>query len=375
MIRVLHVVGSMDRGGIETFIMNMYRVIDRSKLQFDFLVNEKENAYSKEINSLGGNIYFIPPRNKGFVAYRKNIDKFFIENQGKFKVIHQHVSSLSSIYPLEAAKKSGIELRIIHSHSSSMKGNKLHYLLHFYNKHKVKKIANKYYACSDKARHWLFNKTGCFSKSEIINNGIKVDDFAFNQKAREKSRKSLNIDENKIAICHIGSFMKVKNHTFLLDIFKELNKISNKYHLYLVGDGELKESIVLKIKELSLNNKITLLGVRGDINTLMQGFDGLVFPSFFEGLPLTLIEAQTSSLPVFCSNTVSKMVKITNHLEFISLKKSAKEWAEIIDLKLKEYKRSDNKTKIINAGYDIIEIAHRLQEVYLNGLYLEHDDR
>ena len=368
MKRILHVVGSMDRGGIETFIMNIYRVIDRNKLQFEFLVNEEVNAYSNEIKNLGGEIHYIPPRNKGLLEYRKNIDKFFSDNRGKYNVIHQHVSSLSSVYPLEAAKKNGIKLRIIHSHSSSMKGSKLHYMFHYFNKHKVRVIANKYFACSDNAQHWLFDNTGCFEGSELVKNGILVDNFDFDQGKRDKIRNLLNINSNEIAICHIGSFMKVKNHSFLLDVFSELNRISDKYHLFLVGEGGLRDDIALKIRKLSLSSKTRLLGVRDDVNLLMQGFDCLVFPSFFEGLPLTLIEAQTSGLPVFCSNKVSKMVKITDCLEFISLKRSAKEWAEIIDLKLKDYTRKDNRATIKNAGYDILEIAHKLQDVYLNGL-------
>lgn len=366
MKKVLHIVSSMNRGGLETFIMNVYRVIDREKMQFDFLVSEEQNAFSEEIRKLGGCIYFLPPRNKGLLNYRKNIRAFFSVHINEYCAVHQHVSSLSSIYPLKVAKEVGIETRIIHSHSSSIKGNKLHYVLHYFNKFRIGKIATNFYACSDLARDWLFKGTGSFSKSEIINNGIIAKDFSFNPLKRENSRKSLKIKNDTIAICHIGRFDKVKNHTFLLDIFSELVKKSEKYHLFLLGDGGLRENIELKIKTLSLTNKVTLLGVRDDVNFLMQGFDCLVFPSLYEGLPVSLVEAQASDLLVICSDTISEMSKITENIEFIPLTHSASKWATIIDDKLKTIDRKDNSNIIKEAGFDITDTAFKLQKTYLN---------
>lgn len=355
----------MRRGGIETFIMNLYRVMDRSKIQFDFLVSTEENPFAEEISILGGKIYVIPPRNNGFVAYRKNIDVFFRAHKGEYIAVHQHVSSLSSIYPLQAAKRVGIKKRIIHSHSSSIKSNKLHYILHLFNKLNISRLATHYFACSDVARHWLFNYTGCLSKSEIINNGIINQDFIFNPQIRDIVKINLQIKNDQIAICHIGSFIKVKNHTFLLDIFKELIKLSDKYQLFLIGDGELKLPIQTKINNLSLSNSVRLLGLRGDVNILMQGFDCLVFPSLFEGLPVTLVEAQASDLQVVCSNTISQMSKISDDTEFVSLSKSAKEWASIIDNKIRLHKRKNNSNIIENAGFDISKIALKLYNIYL----------
>lgn len=364
MIRVLHVLGAMNRGGIETFIMNVYRTIDRENIQFDFLVNSKSNDYADEIEKLGGKIYYIPPRNVSFFAYRRNIDDFLKMNNGRYGAVHNHVASLSSIYVLASAKKNGINVRIIHSHSSSIKGSKLHYLIHLLNKTRIKSLATNYFACSDVARHWLFDYTGCFSESKVINNGIITADFRYDSEKRDRIRKDLNLNESDVAICHIGSFIPVKNHSFLLDIFSMLLKISDKYKLFLVGDGPLRKQIERKIRDMHMENSVCILGLREDVNLLMQGFDCLVFPSHFEGLPVTLVEAQAADLQVVCSDKISRMAKLIPTTDFLSLDVDAAQWAKRIDERLKTKQRKDNTSIIENSGYDIGAITQDLKVIY-----------
>lgn len=366
MKKVLHIVSSMNRGGLETFIMNVYRVINRNKIQFDFLVTSEKNDFADEIKKLGGELYYISPRNRGLVKYRKNVLSFFNAHKNEYIAVHQHSSSLTSIFPLEVAEKTGVKTRIIHSHNSKIKGSKLHYLIHYYNKLRIGKIATHFFACSELAQNWLFKNTSSLAKSEIIYNGIIPNDFSYDSYKRDNFRKMLNINNNTFAICHVGSFTTQKNHTFLLDIFSELIKISDKYHLFLIGDGPLKSKIISKIDSLSLNDKVTLLGVRDDVNLLMQGFDCFLLPSLFEGLPVVLVEAQASDLLVVCSDTISKMSKISENIEFVPLEYTAYKWATIIDDKLKTIDRKDNSNIIKEAGFDITTTALKLKKIYLD---------
>lgn len=365
MIRVLHVLGAMNRGGIESFIINVYRTINRDEIQFDFLVNSQKNDYAEEIASLGGNIFYIPPRNAGFIAFRKNIDSFFAKHIEMYSAIHNHVASLSSVAVLASAKKYGIKVRIVHSHSSSIKGSKLHYISHLFNKPRIRTLATHYFACSDIARHWLFDYTSCFSKSKVINNGIITNDFKYDEHERSIMRKELNLEESDIAICHIGSFITVKNQSFLIDVFADLLKISDRYRLFLVGDGNLRNEIEKKVNRLNLINSVVFLGLRKDVNSLMQGFDCLVFPSLFEGLPVTLVEAQASDLQVVCSDSISKMAKLLPTTDFIPLIFGSSKWAEIIHERMCDKRRNDNTMIIEKCGFDIYSITNYLQTIYL----------
>lgn len=366
MIRVLHVLGAMNMGGIESFIMNTYRVIDRNRVQFDFLVNDEENKYAQEIGELGGHIYFIPPRNRGIKAYKTNIDRFFTEHREEFQAVHLHAASLSSVYVLVAAKRYHIRTRIIHAHSTSIKGSKLHYVLHIFNKLRLKKIATHYFACSDKAQHWMFDYTGRFAKSEVINNGILMKDFAYDEKKRGEIRKQLGIESDEIAICHVGSLAKVKNQSFLIDIFLQLKTITPHYKLFMIGDGPLKSQLQEKIESLKIEDSVTFLGIRKDVHRLMQGFDCMVFPSLFEGLPVALVEVQASDLQVICSDTISGMAKISDDTTFLSLSLSASDWAREIDKKLKGRKRKDNTELIQKKGFSCDTVTKKLEKIYLD---------
>lgn len=365
MVRVLHALGRMNMGGIESFIMNVYRAIDRGRVQFDFLVSARDNKWEPDIKALGGRIYYIPPRNESLSAYRKNVDRFFSEHASEYGAVHVHVSSLSSVYILKAAGKHGIRTRIIHGHSTGIKGSSLHYLLHWSNKPRLSRLATHCFACSDKARRWLFAGTGCLSGSEIINNGIITDDFTYNPQKRLQARRMLGIGDDIIAVCHVGSFIEVKNHDFLLDIFGKLKALDERYVLFLVGDGPLRPMIEEKAAALGLEDSVVMLGLRDDVSLLMQGFDCLVFPSLFEGLPVTLVEAQASDLKVVCSDTISRMAAISDDIRFVSLNTSPSEWARIIDGRIGDGNRKNNSELIRRAGFDIHAIADRLQKLYV----------
>lgn len=365
MIRVLQIVSSMDRGGIETFIMNVYRNIDRSKVQFDFLMHTKrECAYNSEIFKLGGRIYYVPPRNQGILKNRKELNEFF-EKHSEYKIVHQHVSSLSYITPLKIAKKCNIPIRIIHSHNTKQGGNFLHGYIHYWNRLSVKKYATNYFACSDLAAKWLFGeKQYKLGKYKIINNGIEIEKFIYNDSIRSKIRTELGI-EDKMVVGNVGRFSFQKNHEFLINIFKFIHEKDNNCILLLVGDGELRSQIEKKIKDFKLEHSVVFTGVRSNVCDLLQAMDVFVMPSYYEGFPVTLVEAQAAGLPCIISSNITKQVKVTNNLEFIDLKSSISVWGNRILDKLYNHIRRDTSKEVIDTGFDIKNIAEYLQEFYV----------
>lgn len=365
MIKVLHVVSSMNRGGLETFIMNLYRNIDRSKVRFDFLVHTDKNAaFDEEIHSLGGKIFSIPSREHGLLKNRKALNDFF-RVHSEYKVIHQHVSSLSYVEPLKAAKKYKVPVRIVHSHSTRQGGSSLHKYLHKWNQFFVKSYATHYFACSDLAAKWLYGekqyRAGDFT---LINNGIDTEKFMFNEETRKIVRKELEVD-NKFVLGHIGRFMYPKNHEFLIDIFKDFHEKEPNSILLLVGDGGLRDKIEEKVNYLGLQNSVIFTGIRYDIPYLLQAMDVFIMPSHYEGFPVTLVEAQASGVLCFVSDNITKQVSITNLINYISLKSTSNDWANIVFEKSNTYKRRDFTQLVKKNGFDSKVVAEEIMNIYL----------
>lgn len=363
MIKVLQILPGINRGGLETFVMNIYRSIDRGRIQFEFLTNMNEGDYSQEILELGGIIHYLPPRREGYSRYLRNLQKFFSSHKGYFDAVHYHESSLTSLEPLYFAKKVGIPIRIMHSHSSMVKGNKLHLVMHLLGKLFIGKLATDYLGCSDKALKWMYKYSGKLSQSKIIKNGIDTSKFNYNPTIHEEVRNRIKIN-NQIVIGHVGRFMPVKNHKFLIDIFYEVKKIEPDALLLLVGDGELLGTIKEYSCSLGIQDEIRFLGVRDDINKLMQAMDGFVMPSLYEGLPVVLVEAQASGLPVFCSDTISLMSKLTDNYHILSLKDKPADWAQKIIKEIRKFKRETTTAQIIKAGFDISTTTKLLSDLY-----------
>lgn len=364
MIRVLQILHGIDRGGMETFVMNIYRAINRSQYQFDFLINSESGDYYEEIKSLGGKIYYIPARNKGLTAFRKNLDEFFKGQAKDYNAVHYHESSLTSLEPLYYAKKYGIPIRIMHSHNSQIRGNNLHYITHFLGKFAISHLATHFYGCSDKALDWMYKYTGVRDKAIMINNGIDVFKFKYDQNKRVESRKTLGCKEDDFIIGHVGRFAPAKNHTYLIDIFRELLKIDGKYKLLLIGVGDLQKDIKEKAKREGVYDSTKFLGLREDTDVLYQAMDVFVMPSFFEGLPVVLVEAQASGLPIICSDRISKMSKMSDNLQMLSISESPQVWASTINETHRNINRSNAYENIIKYGYDINTIASNLCETY-----------
>lgn len=364
MIKVLQILPGLNRGGLETFVMNIYRTIDRDNIQFDFLTNDKNGDYSQEIRDLGGHIFYIPPRRNGIGAFLKNLKEFFLNHSGEYNAVHYHESSLTSIEVLYFAKKSRVPVRIIHSHSSSIMGSKLHLLTHLFGKLAIANLATHYLGCSDKALDWMFRYTGIRKKATIIQNGINVNSFKYNPNLRRGVREKLNISQDCIVIGHIGRFSEVKNHSFLIDIFSNYLIMHSEAKLLLIGVGELQDSVKEKVKKLGITKSVFFLGMREDTAALYQAMDIFVMPSLYEGLPVTLVEAQASGLPILCSDTISKMSNITGNYSSMSILNSAKSWSDRIDVILNKYIRNDESSSIIKAGFDINTATNSLIRIY-----------
>lgn len=356
-IRILHVVTYMGRGGLETMLMNYYRHINREQVQFDFLVHRHFEAdYDQEILSLGGKIYHLPPLNPFSISYHKAIDKFFDEHN-EYKIIHVHQDCLSSIL-LKHAYKHHIPVRIAHAHSSSQDKN-IKYILKKYYMRTIPKYATQLFACGKEAGDWMFSG----AQYDVINNAIDTSLFIYNEKIRKKIRKELDIDDSTFVIGHVGRFNYPKNHDYLIDIFYQIYQLNNDSKLMLVGSGDLMEQIKEKVHQLGLDKHVMFLGSRSDVNQLMQVMDIFVFPSHYEGLPVTMVEAQASGLVVLKSDNVPNESAVTENVYSLSLDEDAKTWAKKI-IELSSISRNNTFLDIEKAGYDIKKNAMWLQEFY-----------
>lgn len=369
-IKVLYFVDRLLGGGIQQFCLENIKNMDRSKVQIDFLLLDDGETYplEDEMRKLGCNIKKIDAwiwKPTDYIKHKRNIEKFFKENHD-YKVVHFHGSSKNYMI-LKYAKKYGIPVRIAHAHSVTFQTkNKLYKIAGNLLKGKILKYATVYFACADTAGEWLYGKKNVENgKVKIIHNAIEYSRFKPNRKIREKFRKDLNYSNKDLVFGHVGRFDKVKNHTFLIDIFNEIQKQNKNSKLLLIGAGPLEEEIRNKIKKLKIEEKVTFTGFKMNVNEYMQAMDAYIMPSLYEGLPITGVEAQAAGLPCFMSkDVITKEVKISDGLKFISLDASAKEWAdEILSSNLS---RRNNEQALKEAKYFIEDTAEELKNYYLN---------
>ncbi|MGE7120750.1 glycosyltransferase family 1 protein [Peribacillus sp. NPDC046944] len=356
--RILQVVTIMNRGGLETMLMNYYRKMDRSKIQFDFMVHRTEKGhYDEEILKLGGQIFHMPQIKPGnYRKYFKSLDQFFLKHP-EFHIVHSHINENSS-FVLRSAKKIGIPIRIAHSHLSDL-GMDFKFPFRIYARLLMKDSPNHYFACSEKAGKWLFGKNT--NDVIILNNAVNADEFSFNQITRNNVRSQLGI-KDELVIGHVGRFNKQKNHNFLIDIFKSVNDKLPESILLLIGDGHLRSEIEKKVMNLGLSSKVKFLGVRDDIPDLMQAMDLFLFPSLFEGLPVVLVEGQAAGLRCVVSDTITKETDVTGRVHFVSLRSHQSEWANII-LSL-NYEHANTLNDLRENGYDAKYMAEWLSDYY-----------
>lgn len=371
-IRVLNVVGEMSPGGIETLIMNLYRNIDREKVQFDFLFHNEscEGSFVPEIERMGGKIYRAPVIRTltktyywkvfEYISYLKT---FFSEHQ-EFHVIHGHMTNTAAIYMPIAKKYGNVSCCIAHSHLTQARpglSGKITDILH----KPVPKLATDYFACSEMAAHWIFPEDAIRAgKVKIIKNGVDPKRFKYDSKRSSQLKKDLGL-EDRFVIGNVARFKEEKNHTFQIDILKEIVKLRPDAILMFVGDGELRPVIENKVHDLGLENNVRFMGIRSDVPDLMLAMDLFLLPSLYEGLPVVGIEAQAAGLPVITSTGVTTETDITGNVNFLDLDIGAKAWAKKIVEVSDSFLRHDMYDYIHENGYDITETAKWLQDFYI----------
>lgn len=368
-IRVLQVVGRMDRGGIETMIMNLYRNIDRNKVQFDFLAHYgREAVYNDEIRKMGGKIYEMPALKDEnhvyywrFLTYRKALKKFFKEHK-EFNIVHGHMTNTASIY-MPIAKKQGVACLIAHSHSTFGKAGLLGIVTNILQR-PIYKYATDWFACSKAAANWFYPEEQVKAgRVTVLANAVDAEKFRFNPETRERMRKEFNV-ENKLVIGCVARFRHEKNQAFLIDVLQELLKRNPNAVLLFAGDGPEEDVVKSKAKKAGIQDKVIFLGMRTDIPDVLQAMDVFTLPSLFEGLPVTGIEAQASGLNCVVSTGVTQEMNALDMVEFLSLDEPIDVWCDAI-IRAGKSERKDTYNQIKEAGYDIHTTAPWLQQFYL----------
>ncbi len=364
MIKVLHIGMSYGLGGIEQFLINYSKNIDKDLIKIDFInVFEvaKKQSYYTELSKLGKIYNIADYRNHPFKSYKQLKE---VINNGNYDIVHYNMNSAAYLLPLICAKNSNAKRVIAHAHNSANDKGIIKSIVHFINKHFITFFASDYFACSEKAAKWFFSKkTINGDRFKIINNAIDIDKFQYNPDIREKYRKDLNLKDS-LVIAHVGRFKKQKNHEKLIEIFKEINAVENNSTLLLIGDGILRESIQNKVKDLNISDNVKFLGIRHDVESLLQAADVFVLPSLYEGAPTVVIEAQASGLLCELSDTITREVKVLDETNYIDLKASSKEWADKILDDVKNFERKDTISEMTEKGYNIKNEALKLGKIY-----------
>ena len=365
MLRVLHSVSNMARAGIETMLMNYYREIDRSQIQFDFLANKPiPGEYDGEIQDMGGRVFVSPGLNPlHFPKYRRFVADL-LHNDPEIRIVHAHNEAMG-YYALKSAKDAGCRVRIAHAHNTQIIRD-YKYPLKLICKQLLPGAATDYWSCGRDAGIYYYGEKRWKTSGFILHNAIDVSRFAFRQEAREDIRKLHGL-ENCFVIGHVGRFNVQKNHSRLLDIFAEIIKALPDARLALIGIGELEQPVKEKARDMGLEDKILFLGQMADVSGWYQAMDCFVMPSLFEGLPVVGIEAQAAGLPCVFSDRVTDEVLLSGKARRISLQTEDAKWARAImsAARLSEAERTKGMDIVRQAGYDIHTEARKLQDIYL----------
>jgi glycosyltransferase involved in cell wall biosynthesis len=366
-IRVLNVLGTIDLGGAESRVMELYRALDRDKVQFDFLIHNDINGhYSKEIKNLGGKIYSVPRfKVTNYFTYKKALETFFKEHN-YYAAVQGHMTSTASIY-LPIAKKAGIPITIAHARSAGVDQG-IRGIVTKIIRYPLKNRADFLFTCSKEAGVAVYGKKAVKAGKVItIPNAIDAERFSYNETVRNEVRKELGISD-KFVIGHVGRFGFMKNHAYLLDIFNEICKQRKDAVLVLVGEGGLMGDIKAKAESLGLKDKVYFLGNHSDIERYYQAFDYFVFPSTFEGFPGSVAEAQTSGLRCLLSDKVTREVALTDLVTYKNIDEPAINWAmEILKNADKAMVRKDQSHIIKEKDFDVKAQARKLEEFYRTG--------
>lgn len=356
--KIIHVIGNMNIGGAETFLINVLKNINIDKYELIFLCyGNNKSDYEDDIQKLGGRIIKISePKKVGYIKHMKELKKVFMNENPD--VVHAH-TYYNSAFSMLVAKKIGIKTRITHSHSteSDVRKNLIHGIYELITRYIINNYSNIFLSCGEEASKNIFYKT---KKVEIIYNGVNMKEFMFNEKERVNKRKELGILDDEFVIGHVGRFAEVKNQIFLINIFEEYLKRNPNSRLVFIGDGPLMDDIKKIANVKGIQGKTLFLGKRRDVNKLYNMMDMFVFPSLFEGFPVTLVETQINGLKALVSDKVDSKVKKTEYIQFFNINDDISNIIDLIELN----KNDRNKYKITVQEFDIKNTVKNLCKYY-----------
>ena len=364
MIRVLHSVSNMARAGIETFLMNYYREMDRDQIQFDFLANKPApGEYDQEIRSMGGRVFISPGLNPlNFPRYERFMSDL-LRREPDIRIVHSHNGALG-YYALRSARDAGARVRVAHAHSTRIPWD-AKYPLKLLCKQLLPGVATHYWGCGRDAGIFYFGKKRWRESGFLLRNAIDLGRFRFRQETRSRLRQSCHL-EGHFVVGHVGRFNQQKNHSRLIDIFAAMAQADPEVRLVLIGVGEKEQSSKEKVRALGLQEKVLFLGQMSNVNEWYQAMDCFVLPSLYEGLPVVGIEAQAAGLPCFFSDRVTDEVLLSPAACRISLREENGEWARrILSVRKERGDRSRGAEMLRQAGYDIHAEGRKLQDLYL----------
>lgn len=362
--RVLHILHSLNMGGAENFIMNIYRNINRNEIQFDFLVH-KRGYFENEVMELGGKVHYLEGyvTDVGIKRYKKLLVNFFQSEVGmEYKIVHVHVNQTSGLI-IPIIKKTSGAICFSHCHDLQNYNNFLVSIYKKYLQFRLNKYTDYRLACSQPAGEWLYGD----HEFSVINNGIELGRFKFSEAVRANTRKKLGISDEDILLGHVGRFEKVKNQEFLVEFFKK-ELFAQNYKLLLIGEGSLKGQIEEKVDSLGLSNEIYFRPVTSELVKYYDAMDIFVLPSIKEALGIVAIEAQANGLPVIASNGVAREMKVSEDVEFVAL--NSVQWRQQVERFGKILSNNNIKrTQVeINTEYDIKKSVRKLTALYDDGV-------
>lgn len=363
MIRVLHVIDRLKKvSGIARAILNYYEYIDTSKVQFDFLTVDSDSDIVNEINARGGRVFEIDKLGiNNLFSVKKQIESFFSSHKDEYLIIHSsfyHIDFL--IFPI--ARDNGARFFVSHSHNTRFSDSRIREVRNSVMCKMSLKYTNEYVACSKKAAEFQFGKRIVDSgKVFILNNAIDAERFRYNPIIRDKIRNELKI-QDKYVIGSVGRFSKQKNHSFIFEIFAKYAPIDRQAILLLVGEGDLMEHYKTVADNIGLADRIIFLGARPDVPNILQAMDCYIFPSLYEGLGISLIEAQAAGLPCIASSNIPFESKVSSNVKYLNID-DEEPWVEEI-VRVKSKPRIDTFDEIVNAGYEIRNATQQLENYY-----------
>lgn len=352
-------------GGVESFLMNYYRRLNKTHVLFDFLCPSVEKiAYADEIEK-SSNIYYIIPKTKNPFEHKRQLGVFFMGHKGEYDAVWANLNSLMNIDYLKIARKYGINHIIVHSHNSNNMGSTLQKVMHNLNRRHIEKIATDYWACSKNAAEWFYPKE-LLDRVRIIYNAIDIKKYAFDEVKRNHYRKENDLDDKKV-IGHIGRLHFQKNQSFMLDVFKKLYSTDSSYRLILIGTGPDQKMLEDKVSALEIGNAVTFLGQQSDIAGWLSTFDLFLFPSLFEGLSIAGLEAQANGIPIVCSDTaIGEEGLINRNVKRLPLDLPIEKWSDEVDysIGIGRLKKDDIADKFCERGFDIEREAQKLADFF-----------